>query len=92
MSDGLADHNERCSPRRAQAREPGRGTRTLDLFLRDEAGRVCGGLLGRLQWSWSGTGWLYVSTLWVDESLRGQDDGTRLAEGRPGRLATPPPT
>jgi GNAT superfamily N-acetyltransferase len=46
----------------------------LAYFLRDEAGTVRGGVFGNC----GSFGWLYVDTLWVDESLRGQGYGARL--------------
>lgn len=45
----------------------------LCLFIRDEAGAITGGLLGETYW-----GWLHVSILWVDDTLRGQGYGSRL--------------
>ena len=49
------------------------GHRAVHLFLRDESGAVRGGLLGKRMWHW-----LYVETLWVDESLRHRGLGSRL--------------
>jgi GNAT superfamily N-acetyltransferase len=49
------------------------GHRRLAILVRDEAGAIVGGLLGDTFW-----GWLYVSILWIDESLRGQGYGHRL--------------
>ncbi len=45
----------------------------LVIFLRNEAGKIVGGLAGETYW-----GWLHVDGLWVDEALRGQDYGSRL--------------
>jgi GNAT superfamily N-acetyltransferase len=45
------------------------------LFLRDEQGRVLGGLLGDI---WGG--WMHIGFLWVHEALRGQGHGTRLLQ------------
>lgn len=47
----------------------------LVIFLRDEAGKIVGGLAGETYW-----GWLHVDGLWVDESLRGQDYGSQLLD------------
>ncbi len=46
---------------------------SLHLLVRDNERRVMGGLLGGSWWNW-----LYISTLWVHEDLRGQDFGTDL--------------
>ncbi len=43
------------------------------LVVRGTGGQVLGGILGHTKWRW-----LYVATLWVDDSLRGQGFGTRL--------------
>ena len=45
------------------------------IVLRDDSGNLIGGLLGHTKWSW-----LYVSTLWVDESARGKGWGTKLMD------------
>lgn len=45
----------------------------LQLFLRDETGRLYGGLLGWTLWSW-----LHIDSLFVEKSLRGQGHGLRL--------------
>jgi GNAT superfamily N-acetyltransferase len=45
----------------------------VQIFLRDEMGAVVGGLLGHIRWRW-----LYVSKLWIDDTLRGQGHGARL--------------
>lgn len=53
---------------RAEVNQP------LTLFLKDEAGTITGGVHG----NYSDFGWLYISTLWVSERLRGLGYGTRL--------------
>ena len=45
----------------------------VDVFARDEQGRVIGGLVGQIKWRW-----LYVSKLWLPDSLRGSGTGTKL--------------
>jgi GNAT superfamily N-acetyltransferase len=45
----------------------------LNLFVRDEAGIIVGGLIGNTYW-----GWLYVNVLWISEALRGQGYGRKL--------------
>ncbi len=47
----------------------------LVLALRDDAGRVVGGLTGEVQW-----GWLRIDILAVAEALRGGGWGRRLVE------------
>ena len=47
----------------------------VQIFLRDDAGKVVGGLLGHIRWRW-----LYVSKLWVDDMLRGEGHGARLLQ------------
>ncbi len=50
-------------------------THVVSIFLRDEQGAIMGGLLGEI---WGG--WLHIDILWIDESLRGQDYGTKLMQ------------
>ena len=45
----------------------------VDVFVRDDEGRVIGGLIGQIKWRW-----LYVSKLWLPDSLRGTGIGTEL--------------
>lgn len=47
----------------------------LAAFLKDEAGEIRGGILGGTYWNW-----LYIESLWIDESLRGQGYGKKLLE------------
>ena len=47
----------------------------LSVCLRDEAGQVVGGLIGRLAW-----GWLYVDRFWVDAAFRRLGHGAALLE------------
>jgi GNAT superfamily N-acetyltransferase len=47
--------------------------RPLAVFVRDEAGRVLGGLLGHTKWRWA-----YVAKLWLPAELRGAGLGSRL--------------
>jgi GNAT superfamily N-acetyltransferase len=47
----------------------------VNIFLKGERGERLGGLLGYV---WSD--WLYVAILWVDDSLRGQGQATRLMD------------
>src|SRR5687768_5966646 len=45
----------------------------LGVFVRDDAGRVIGGLLGHVRWRW-----VYVAKLWLPDELRGRGVGTRV--------------
>lgn len=45
----------------------------LGVFVRDENGRVIGGLLGHVKWRW-----VYVAKLWLPDELRGHGVGTRV--------------
>ena len=45
----------------------------LVMVLRDEKGKLVGGLVGDTYW-----GWLYVRILWLEEAVRGQDYGSQL--------------
>lgn len=47
----------------------------LHILIRDDAGRVIGGLLGGTYW-----GWLVVEIVWMHEGLRGQGLGSRLMD------------
>ena len=49
--------------------------RPVKLFLRDETGLIRGGLLGD---AWGG--WLHVTFLWIEQSLRGKGYGRLLME------------
>ena len=49
------------------------GAQPLDIFIRDEEGRLCGGLVGATYW-----GWLEVEDLWLSAALRGRGIGRRL--------------
>ncbi len=65
IEDGLKAYNRRFVP--------ADNFRELNIFVSDKNGEVLGGLLGATYW-----GWLYVSMLWLDESLRGEGLGTQL--------------
>ena len=51
------------------------------IFLRGEKNETLGGLLGYV---WSD--WLFISTLWVDEALRGKGHATRLMDAAGDRI------
>jgi GNAT superfamily N-acetyltransferase len=46
----------------------------LTFFVRDEAGTIMGGVHG----NYDQFGWLYISTLWVSEKVRGHGYATQL--------------
>jgi len=47
--------------------------RAVQVFIRNRENRVVGGVIGHVF-----GGWLYVSLLWVEESLRNKGNGGRL--------------
>lgn len=47
--------------------------RTIQIFIRNKENRVVGGATGQVF-----GGWLYISLLWVEESVRSRGHGTRL--------------
>jgi len=67
VEDGLAAYNLQFAPPY--------GTQRLVVLLRDDDGKLLGGILGLTWW-----GWLRIDIVWLDEAARGQDRGTRLME------------
>lgn len=65
--DGLRRHNEPFAP--------ADGDHSFAIFLRDENGRILGGLIAK-----AGRGWLKIGTMWVDAAVRDQGYGRRLTE------------
>ena len=63
-------NNERSPHHKAIRRA---GADFLNIFIRDEAGQIWGGLTARTYW-----GWLSVDDLWLDETIRGQGYGRKL--------------
>ncbi|MFN2453316.1 MAG: GNAT family N-acetyltransferase [Pyrinomonadaceae bacterium] len=47
--------------------------RKLIVFVRDEANRILGGVVGGTYW-----GWLYIDLLWIDENLRHKGYGRKM--------------
>ena len=47
----------------------------MQFFVKSERGETLGGVLGSV---WGG--WLHIAYLWVDDSVRGKDWGTRLMD------------
>jgi GNAT superfamily N-acetyltransferase len=45
----------------------------LVIFIRDSNSEIVGGLVGETHW-----GWLFISHLWVAQSLRGQGYGREI--------------
>lgn len=48
-------------------------SKSLDVFLKDEQGKIQGGIL-----AWLDTESIYIDILWVHEKVRGQGYGTKL--------------
>lgn len=67
IRDGLRQHNDK--------HVLANGDSSFAVFLRDENGRILGGLIAK-----AGRGWLKIGTLWIDEAMRGQGFGRRLME------------
>jgi GNAT superfamily N-acetyltransferase len=65
LQDAIDSHNMELTGERAFW--------PVALCLRDEAGRLCGGLTGAI---WGG--WLHVKVLWLEPSARGAGHGSRL--------------
>jgi GNAT superfamily N-acetyltransferase len=63
---GLTAHNDRFLPG-VRERAP------LAISVRDDLGKVVGGLVGEFRLDW-----LYVDWLWVDDSQRGKGHGAAL--------------
>ncbi|KGJ93754.1 GCN5-related N-acetyltransferase [Colwellia psychrerythraea] len=45
----------------------------ISSFIKDDSGKIVGGILGEINW-----GWLHIQGLWVDESIRKGGWGTKL--------------
>jgi ribosomal protein S18 acetylase RimI-like enzyme len=45
----------------------------ISSFVKDDSGKIVGGILGEINW-----GWLHIQGLWVDQSLRKGGWGTKL--------------
>ena len=71
----LKEYNTTRSEYFRESRMPGQGAQPLDIYLRDAAGHIQGGLVAFTIW-----GWLYLDVLWLDESLRQHGYGTRLVQ------------
>jgi GNAT superfamily N-acetyltransferase len=66
VGEGLTAYNDQYAPG---------DFKRLGIFLRNEEGRLVGGLTGGTYW-----GWLYVEDLWIPEGVRRQGWGTRLLQ------------
>ena len=53
--------------------DPTHGHIPLNIYLRDESGAICGGLLGDTYF-----GWLSINIVWIDERYRGQRYGEQM--------------
>lgn len=67
LYDGLESHY------RALGNVELRNEVNLAVFIRDESGKILGGIQGCTYW-----GWLHINGLWVSERLRGCGYGKRL--------------
>jgi GNAT superfamily N-acetyltransferase len=63
--------NDRVSEPHRAIRES--GMEPLDIFIRDNSGKIVGGLSADTFW-----GWMRIKDLWVDESLRNHHYGSQL--------------
>jgi len=45
----------------------------ISSFVKDETGKIVGGILGEINWDW-----LHIQGLWIDESIRKGGWGTKL--------------
>ena len=71
LEDQQLIHNGLGAYNHEQAGES--GYRKLRLVIRDTNGSIIGGLLAETYW-----GWMFIETLWIDKSLRGQGVGSKL--------------
>lgn len=51
------------------------GEEPVNIFLRDDRGKVAGGLIGLIKWRW-----LYVSKLWIADAHRAKGHGHQLMQ------------
>ena len=65
LTDGLNEYNKtHAAPDDYEA---------LNIFVRDNEGRIIGGLTGETFWRW-----LHIGILWLDEGIRKQNIGEKL--------------
>jgi ribosomal protein S18 acetylase RimI-like enzyme len=67
IQEGLKEHNKKFA-------NPD-NHKKLSVLLKDDNGKVVGGLLGGTYWDW-----LHIDSLWLDESLRNQGYGQQLLQ------------
>ena len=65
LKTGLTEYNESFTG--AVFREK------ISSFVKDETGKIVGGILGEINW-----GWLHIQGLWIDASIRKGGWGTKL--------------
>ncbi|MHB0874897.1 MAG: GNAT family N-acetyltransferase [Anaerolineae bacterium] len=65
IGDGLGAYNDSFTGKREWEK--------MAIVVKDDEGKVLGGLTGAFGWDW-----LHVTMLWLDQGLRGQDVGTKL--------------
>ncbi len=71
----LKEYNNTRSEYFRESRLPGQGAQPLDIYLRDAAGGIPGGLVAFTIW-----GRLDLDVRWLDNSLRGHAYSTRLVQ------------
>ncbi|MBU1445809.1 GNAT family N-acetyltransferase [Patescibacteria group bacterium] len=67
IQEGLKEHNKKFT-------NPDNHEK-LSVLLKDDDGKVLGGLLGGTYWDW-----LHIDSLWLDESMRNQGYGQQLLQ------------
>jgi GNAT superfamily N-acetyltransferase len=70
----IRDFNNRMSSHHQEARQPG-AVMPLNVILKDETGRMIGGLSGSTYWDW-----LEIDDFFLPEDLRGQGIGTSILQ------------
>lgn len=67
IQEGLKEHNKKFT-------NPDNHEK-LSVLLKDDDGKVLGGLLGGTYWDW-----LHIDSLWLDESMRNQGYGQQFLQ------------
>ena len=67
LSDGMLHHHDIKGHRRT--------SEIINIFVKDNTKKVCGGIIGTILWNG-----MEINSLWVKESLRGQGLGSKLVK------------